>query len=153
MLRAIMAGLWAVILVAGSAYYFSVMAGTGKDGGEESQIHYDLFNLNTMSVPIIRNNEIRGYILIEAVFAINPDVSAKLPFPVEYQIRDAVYEALFSDRELDIFQLDKLDTRLEKEKIRKTANAKYPDLVGDIKLQYFDFMSKDEVRDMKMRRF
>lgn len=153
MFRAIAVGFWAVILVAGSAYYFSVMAGAGKDGEAQSQAHYDLYTLDTMSVPIIRNNEIRGYVLIEAVFSINPDVSSKLPFPVEYQIRDAVYEALFTDRELDIFQLDKLDTRLEKEKIRQTANAKYPDLVGDIKLQYFDFMSKDEVRDMKMRRF
>ncbi len=153
MIRAIVAGLWAVILVAGSAYYFSVMAGSGDDGEFENQSHYDLYNMSTMSVPIIRSNEIRGYILIEAVFAINPDVSSKLPFPVEYQIRDAVYETLFSDREIDIFQLDKLDTRRQKEKIRETANAKYPELVGDIKIQYFDFMSKDEVRDMKMRRF
>ena len=106
-----------------------------------------------MSVPIIRNNEVRGYILIEAVFTINPEVASKLPFPVEYQIRDAVYETLFSDREIDIFQLDKLDTGREKEKIRETANAKFPELVGDIKIQYFDFLSKDEVRDMKMRRF
>ena len=142
-----------MILVAGSVYYFSVMAGPSTKGGNENHSNYDLYNLNTMSVPIIRNNEIRGYILIEAVFSINPDVAGKLPFPVEYQIRDAVYETLFSDREIDIFQLDKLDTRREKEKIRQTANAQYPDLVGDIKLQYFDFMSKDEVRDMKMRRF
>ena len=102
---------------------------------------------------MIRNNEIRGYLLISAAFTVSADVAATLPYPVEFQIRDGVFAALFSDRDLDIFQLDKLNIEKTKNEIRQRINNDFPELVGDIKLVSLDFMTKDEIRDMQMRRY
>lgn len=153
MIRVAFVGFWGVLLVAGSAYYFSVMAGTGTKTEPANDKNIEVFTLDTTSIPIIRNNEIRGYLLISAAFTLSSDVAESLPFPVEYQIRDGVFEALFSDRDLDIFQLDKLDIEKTKNEIKNRINAKYPDLVDDIKLRSFDFMTKNEIRDMQMRRY
>lgn len=153
MMRALFAGLWAIVLVAGSAYYFSVMAGAGHGEEEDGKAEIETFDLDTTSVPVIRNNQIRGYLLVSALFTVSKDVAAQLPFPLEYQIRDAVFETLFSDREMDIFQLDKIDMAKIRENIKARANTGYPSLVEDIKFQYFDFMTKNEVRDMQMRRY
>lgn len=153
MMRALFAGFWAMILVAATAYYFSVVAGTRKSDDADKTSNVEIFNLDTTSVPVIRNNQIRGYILVSAVFTVSKDVSAGLPFPIEYQIRDALFETLFSDREMDIFQLDKIDMGKIRQSIKAKANSSYPNLVEDIKFQYFDFMTKNEVRDMQMRRY
>lgn len=153
MIKSAVTALWGVLLVAVSAYYFSVMDKPGENGHEANTTPVEVYTLDTTSIPMIRNNEIRGYLLISAAFTLSSDVVSNLPFPVDFQIRDGVYEALFSDRDLDIFQLDKLDIEKTKEEIRQRINRKYPDLVEGIKLISLDFMTKDEIRDMQMRRY
>lgn len=153
MIKAAAIAFWGVLLVAGSTYYFSLASAPAGKEEPVATKRLEVFTLDTTSIPIIRNNEIRGYLLISAAFTLSSDVVGKLPFPVDYQIRDGVFEALFSDREFDIFQLDKLDIEKTKNEMKQRINGKYPDLVEDIKLRMLDFMTKDEVRDMQMRRY
>ena len=108
MIKAVMIGVWAIILMAGSIYYFAIMAGAETKSSEKEDTRgLETFELQTSSYPVVRDGEIRGYIIMSALFTVVSKNAAKLPYPLDFQINDALLETFFADREIDVFQLER----------------------------------------------
>lgn len=152
MIKAVLISFWALALMGGSIYYFGVMGGASASSGDKEGVRLETFEMQTTSYPIVRDNEIRGYVVLDAVFSIVPQNVSALSVPLEYHIQDGMLETMFADREIDIFQIEKADLGTLKKRIMANINRDR-DLVREIRFKSFDYLSKNEIRDMKMRRY
>ena len=106
-----------------------------------------------MTVAIVRNNEVRGYIILELSFAMDPDASDDMTKPLELVLNDRIIESLHEDRSIDIFKLDEFDIKAFAERLVTSVNAKMgKDLLKQVLIQDINFVSKEDVRDMLMRK-
>jgi hypothetical protein len=104
-------------------------------------------------VTIIRDKQIRGYLIIDAVFTIKQSMKDTLSVPIDLLLRDIIISSLHGNSNIDIFRLEKFDlVSFQKtllEKINKKLGKK---VIYDVLIQKIDFLSKDDVRDLQLRR-
>ena len=109
--------------------------------------------LNPMSITIIRNSEIQGYVIIEAAFTISEEDKNNLSIPVEILLKDAINHSIFQNAELDINRLEKFDSTSIQKDIVVALNEKLGDgTIHDVLIQRIDFISTEDVRDNKLRK-
>jgi hypothetical protein len=155
MLKTVAISLWLMGLLSGSMYYFSTAPVTPavEEGSAEQKQELEYVSLQPMTVAIVRNNEVRGYIILELSFAMDPGAYDDMSKPLELVLNDRIIEALHEDRSIDIFKLDEFDIKAFAGRLVTAVNAKMgQDLLKQILIQDINFVSKEDVRDMLMRK-
>ena len=83
----------------------------------------------------------------------DPDASDDMTKPLELVLNDRIIESLHEDRSIDIFKLDEFDIKAFAERLVTSVNAKMgKDLLKQVLIQDINFVSKEDVRDMLMRK-
>ncbi len=156
MVKFLLIGIWTCGLLSVSVFYFVSNQSAENQPVEKVGKYFgglDYVKLDPVSVTIIRDKEIRGYLIIEAVFTIKQSTKDKLSVPVEFLLQDIIIGTMHGNADIDIFRLERFDVESFRKNLLDKINAKVGDnTIYDILIQKIDFISKDDVRDLNLRR-
>jgi len=154
MVKFLLLGIWVSILLSGSVYFF---AQNNYDAPAKSSEKIfgglDYIKLDPITVTIIEERQVKGYVIFEAVYTIKQSTKGKLSVPLEYLFSDLVIGSIHGNPDIDIYRLEKFDLKAFQKQILQNINDKLGEkTVYDVLIQKIDFISKEDVRDLQLRR-
>ncbi|HEY4191903.1 MAG TPA: hypothetical protein VGM46_04600 [Mesorhizobium sp.] len=155
MIKFIAAAIWICIATVGAVFYSFQSAGEhGEDAAPKPMLGgLDYVNTDIISVPLVRNSAVQGYLLTKLVYTVEPAQLAKLSIPAEALITDQVYSYLYSNPQIDFTKKETLDVDAFRNNIRDSINARVGEqLVHEVLIDNVDFLTKDDIRDNAIRR-
>lgn len=156
MIKLLATGIWVAMVLAGSVILFDDTksdAGSAKPELADYFGGFDYVKLEPISISIVRDNQVRGYLVLDVVFTVDGSEKFKPSVPLEYLLNDAILMSVYENNDLDIFRLEKFDLKKFQNKLLKDINDKLGEsVVNEILIQKIEFISKDDVRDLQIRR-
>ena len=150
MIKFVAAGLWLCAVTIGAVYYSFQMSTASANQEPPAPLLGGLDYVGTpvISVPVLTDKGIVGYLLARLVFTGEPERLRKLSVPAETLFGDELYTYLFSNPSIDFTEVKKLDLDALRNGIRSSINKRVgEDLIKDVMVEQIDFLSKDEIRD------
>lgn len=142
-------GVW-VILVTAAATYASVhfQADSSATTGEEAESHgTEEIKTEMTSVPMIRNGEIIGYVIIQLSFQADALVLESMHVEPAPYLVDAAFRVIFASTDVDFRRLRGSDLNELTSSIAAEANARIGGaLVKTVLIQQLNFVSKEDIR-------
>ncbi len=149
MIKMVMVGVWVSIITLGSFYGSMVwvsgqppeMAPTSFFGKVEK------IKTETISVPIISNGEISGYVLAKFTFLADAILLKLMSVPPELILSDEAFRAIYSGSLQDFKKLEKYDLATLTKRMRLNANARIGvEIVKDVLVDSISYIPKSELR-------
>ena len=101
----------------------------------------------------LREGGVHGYLLTQLVYTVDPKRLAKLSIPASAIITDEVYSYLYSHPQVDFTNSKAVDLDAFRNGIKDAINKRVnEELIHEVLVEQFDFLSKDEIRDNLIRR-
>jgi hypothetical protein len=152
MLRSILLGIW-ICVVALTSLFAILWLTSGNSSTRTIDDKSEIFKLGSINVPVIENSQVTGYVIAQLDFVIDPAKSKLIPMPLEIFISGQTYAFLYDRRGQDA--LKRNASRLDKamDDLRNSINTRYNvEAVRAIEVRQLDFLTKEEIRDMQMRK-
>ena len=155
MIHTLLIGLWVCVVALGSSYFFVQMnnssAAHGPSEAEAEVIEF--IKTDMVSVPVIREGKVQGYLVAQLSFAVNKTATKKLAFEPTPYLVDVAYRALYENSAIDFSQLQPQDLTLLAKKILEGANAKLGgEVVKAVLMNEINYVPRDEVRTNWVRK-
>ncbi|EAS51676.1 conserved hypothetical protein [Aurantimonas manganoxydans SI85-9A1] len=149
MIKLLAVGLWVCAVTLGSSY---VMASINSAPSEEAEPNYfeglDYRKTENITIPMIKDSAIRGYILARFVYTIDGKTVAQLKVPPDPFILDEAFRRLYTTDGFDFDEPTRFDLSSLTDGIRDAVNARYSEeLVKEILVDQFDYIAKDDIRN------
>jgi len=148
-LKLILSGVWvcAVTLLSSYAATWWKVGHSGPLAHESAVSGLEYKKTKPINVPMIADGGVQGYIVAQFVFTADAATLKKLPVPPEVFLQDESFRALYSDEKLDFRHLEKYDiTKLTKTLVSKVNERLSMDIVKDVLVQEFNYVSKDDMK-------
>ena len=149
MIKILAIGIWIVVATLGSSYVAASMSAPAGPEPEAEPTYFaglDYRKTDTITVPIIAKEKIRGYVLASFVYTIDGETAAKLAVAPDAFIIDEAFRAVYSTSGFDFEHAEQFDLAVLTASIRDKVNARYNQkIVDEVLIQQFDFLPKDEV--------
>ena len=155
MIKTLLIGLWVCIVALGSSYFFVQMNNSSAAHvPSEAEVEViEFIKTDMVSVPVIREGKVQGYLVAQLSFAVNKTATKKLAFEPTPYLVDVAYRALYENSAIDFAQLQPQDLTLLAKKIAEGANAKLGgDVVKDVLMNEINYVPRDEVRTNWVRK-
>ncbi len=150
MVKTILIALWVCIVMASSVYAAVMFGGTKPEVNAKPDEFFgglDYVKTDIISVPIISDGKIGGYIVAQFVFTVDGTVLRKLSVPPNLFIVDEAFRALFAGEAVDFKNMKKYDLEGLKKSIAKNVNLRFKsELVQDVLIERLNFIPLDKVR-------
>lgn len=150
MIKLLIIGVWGCLVTAGAAY----AAATYLSGAEpetpitEAFGGIDYVKLEPLSVPVIRNGEVIGYVVTRLVYAIDTATQKKLGVAPDPFIADETFRTVYAKDPVNPRRPEKYDLETLAATIRKNVNTRFKgEVVRDVLIQQFDFVDRTQLRD------
>ena len=149
MIKLLAVGLWVCAVTLGSSY---VMASINSAPSEVAEPDYfeglDYRKTENITIPMIKDSAIRGYILARFVYTIDGKTVAQLKVPPDPFILDEAFRRLYTTDGFDFDEPTRFDLSSLTDGIRDAVNARYSEeLVKEILVDQFDYIAKDDIRN------
>ncbi len=147
MIRNLIISIWIMCLTLASAYFGTEMqANQARFETAPAAQAPVLIALKSMTVPVIADGAIQGYVLTQISVSVKPDLFKALPHPADLVLADEVFKTIYSEEQVDFKHLVKQNLSDLSRKILKNINARVDaPLAGDIFIQELHYLSKQEV--------
>jgi hypothetical protein len=155
MIKFIAAAIWICIATIGAVFYSFQAAGARGEGEAPKPMlgGLDYVKTDIISVPLVRNSTVEGYLLTKLVYTVDPAQIKKLSIPAEALFTDQVYSYLYTNPQIDFANKTDLDINAVRTNIRDTINARVGEkVVHEVLVDQIDFLTKDDIRDSSIRR-
>lgn len=146
--RVLVTGFW-ICAVTLMSCYAAVHWGAGLNFGkrEEYLEGLEYQKVRAVNVPVIADGAVQGYVVANLVFTADAKTLRSLPVPPYSFIIDETFRLIYSDEKLDFRRLSKYNVNELLENIKRNTNQRLgADIVKDIMVENFNFVSKDNVR-------
>jgi hypothetical protein len=154
-IKTLLIGLWVCVVALGSSYFFVQMNNSSAANvPSEAEVEViEFIKTDMVSVPVIREGKVQGYLVAQMSFAVNKAATAKLSFEPSPYLVDVAYRALYENSAIDFAQLQPQDLTLLAKKIAEGANAKLGgEVVKDVLMNEINYVPRDEVRTNWVRK-
>lgn len=149
MLKLVGIGVWVILVTAGATYgsVYLAYSGTEEASAEEPDLGVEELKSEMTSVPVMRNGDIIGYLILQLSFAADRRLLEErkldpLPF-----MMDAAFRVIFASTEMDFRRLRSKELDQLTAAIAKEANARIgSEMVRHVLLQQLNFVKKDDIR-------
>lgn len=149
MLKLAAIGIWVIVVTAGATFASVFLSSEGDDSGEKES-NRGIENLSTemMSIPVIRDGDVTGYMVVQLSFAadravLEEDKSDPLPF-----LKDAAFRTLFANPGMDVRHLRKKDLDALTAAIAREANLRLgKEVILNVLFQEVNYLKKDDIRN------
>lgn len=153
MIRSLAASLWIVAVTLASVYTGHGMQGADPDKeAKQTGKQPTAIRLKSMTVPVVANGALQGYVLTEISIVAKPDLLKALPQPPDLLLGDETFKTLYAEEQIDFSHLEKTDLGRLSLKIRDNINGRAGAPVAeDVFIQELHYMSKEDA-NAEMRR-
>jgi hypothetical protein len=148
MLQALLIAICCICASLGSSYAVAWWS-LGKPAHEAEHKPPGLEQRKTriINVPILADGKVQGYVVAQFMYAGEAKALKELPAPPDAFILDEAFRMIYGEEKLDFRKLTKLDLGKMTEDIRqRVAQRMKSDVVKEIMLQDFNYVSQDDVR-------
>jgi hypothetical protein len=149
MIKVILSALWICIITLVSSYaavlWKTQTAIAGTDEGGLTGLNYT--KTAPINVPIIEEGAINGYVVAQFVYTADAGALKQLSVPPDAFILDEAFRTIFSDDRIDFEHLERFDLATLTKNLATGVNTRFgSDIVQDVLVEQFTFVTKDEVR-------
>ena len=158
MIRIIVIGLWICVVAFGSLFVAvrqnassadGVLAASGRFAGGFGGVDY--VKTDVMSVPILSNGAVAGYVVTQLVYTIDSNIHQKLSVPLEFFISDELFRKFYGSYS-DTKEIETVNFEDVRASIIADLNARFPEpVIKDLLVEQFNYISTEEIRAMNMR--
>ncbi len=149
MLKLAAIGVWVILVTAGATYGSVYLAGSGgkEAAAEETDLGVEEFKSEMMSIPVMRDGDVSGYLILQLSFAADRRLLEErkldpLPF-----MQDAAFRVIFAGTDIDVRRMKSANLETLTAAIAREANARIGgELVRHVLLQQLNFVKKDDIR-------
>jgi hypothetical protein len=149
MLKILLAGGWICAVTLASSYTAAAWK-TGQEAAAEDVEFIDGVNYQKtepINVPMIADGAIHGYVIAQFVYTADARTLKQLAVPPDPFIVDEAFRTIYGDERLDFRHLEKYDLGALTARIAEVVNARFKaDLLQDVLVEQFSYISSDEVR-------
>ncbi|HXF55692.1 MAG TPA: hypothetical protein VNK52_16380 [Hyphomicrobiaceae bacterium] len=156
MIKLILVGVWACAVTLGSSYAVALFSasGTGHDShstdkghGPKSEKSVEHLRPRMISVPVIAEGAVRGYVVAQFVLSVDAKELRQLGMPPEPLFLDEAFKAIYADEAIDFRRFRKQDLAALGKRIQAGANKRFgANLIQDVLIQELNYVPKDEAR-------
>ena len=146
-MKTFIVGLWVLVVALGTSFAVATYGNTAKpaDVAAAAKAALQLEKSRVLNVPIIAGGAVRGFIVAQFDFTVDAAKMKDVAVPPEAFLLDEAFRAIYTDDHLDFLHLDKYDINGLTKRLIKTTNERLgTDLVHDVLIQDFTFISKEE---------
>ncbi len=150
-MKLVLVGLWAIFVALGSGYAvasWKVESGAGEEPVKLEGLRYT--SLPTMSVPVLGNGEVRGYVVVRVVYTADAATLRLISAEPDPFISDEVFRTLYDRAEIHFGRLARIDLAEFAETVKAGVNKRLgDDVIQDILvdgLNYIDLATVDAQR-------
>lgn len=148
MARILVTGFWICAITLLSCYG-AVYWGTGlKLAKQEEYLEgLEYRKVRAINVPVIAEGAVQGYVIANLVFTADARTLRNLSVPIETFFIDETFRQVYSDEKLDFRRLSKYDVPALLASIKRKVNERMgADIVKDVLVENFNFVSKSDIR-------
>ena len=149
MIKLILSTVWICIITLVSSYTAAswTSRGTVAPTGDEGLTGLNYTKTELINVPIIADGGVKGYVVAQFVYTADAASLKQLSVPPDAFILDEAFRTIYDDDRIDFDHLDRFDLASLTTKLKEDANKRFGmDLLQDVLVQQFTFVTKDEVR-------
>ena len=147
MIRLLLIGLWVCILTAGASYAVVYMGENGSLLPQREEYLDGLQYLKTrvLSIPMVENGSVRGYIVAQFVYTVEGRTMHQLTVPPEPFLVDEAFRKIYADDSMDFRKLARYDLSVLTASIKQRVNERmHGDVVKDVLVEDFNYVAKEE---------
>jgi hypothetical protein len=147
MMSYLVAGIWACLVTLG-AVYGSWSAQMAKLEGDHSpKVSVDVRKTRSLSVPIIADGKVNGYILAQFTYAVDTAQASSIQIAPEIYILDEAFKAIYSDPDLDFRHLERYDVKALTKRLVSEVNARMnAKVLADVLIEEFAYIGKSDIQ-------
>ena len=114
-------------------------------GAEEAGKGLTAVKLKSITVPVVANGALQGYVLTQLSISAKADLLKNLPQPPDVLLGDEVFRTLYAEEQVDFKHIEKTDLARLSQKIRDNINSRAGAVVAeDVFIQELHYMSKHD---------
>ncbi len=150
MILKILAGLWICIAALGTSFgvlQWKMSASDKAIAAIEQKNMPEIRRMKSITVPLIANGSVQGYLVAQLAFLADGDALKNLPVQPDSFVQDEAFRLLYGDEKLDYRHLERFDLAAFAAAVRKGVQARLKsDVVLDVLVQEFNFIGLDDIR-------
>lgn len=146
MIRLAASCVWVVVVALGAAYAGATWrfeADPAKAGA--SKEHLQQKKTAPISVPMIADGAVAGYIVAQFIYLVDPERLKEMPGSPDAFITDEAFRKLYVDK-VDFAHLEKYDVKALVESLKTQVNQRLgADLIKDVLIEQFNYVAKKDI--------
>jgi hypothetical protein len=134
------------ILTAGASYAVAFWKETGSLLPQKQEYIEGLqyHKTRVLSVPMIENGSVQGYIITRFVYTVDARIMQQLQVPPDPFVVDEAFRKIYADERLDFRNLARYDLSILTSGIKQRVNERMQaEIVQDVLLEDFNYVSRD----------
>lgn len=155
MIRYLFIGVWVILIAIGGVYGGLVWSSSNAHNTKEDEFFPGLDYVKTapITVPVIRDNQVQGYVLAQLVYTVDAHQKKSLPVPLDVFLLDEAFRTIYGSTTINFEKLEKYDLTEFTEGILKNVNSRFKSkLVHDVLIEQLSFITMDMVRNKLVQR-
>lgn len=149
MIKTLLIGVW-VAAIALASSFFSAQRSSDTHPAETNEHAagpIEFIKSDMISVPVIRDGKVQGYVVAQFTFAVDSSAVAKLHFAPNPFLFDAAFRSLYEDHTTDFANLQQQDLDSLTKHISEKIDSKIgTPITKEVLLNEINYVARDEVR-------
>jgi len=149
MIKTILTGVWICVATLASLYSVMIWQG-GKNASAQPDKFFgglDYVKTNTVSVPIIDDGDVAGYVLARFIYLADGRQLKKMSVPAELVLIDEAFQAIYAGSLKNFKRIEKYDLAALTTRMKNSANKRFEtNLIDDVLIDSISYVPKSEAR-------
>lgn len=154
MIRYLVVAVWSIAVALGSVYAGTKWASSesGSQLEDSPLAGLDYVKTQPISVPVIRDEKVTGYVLAQFVYTVDAQIKSGLKVPLDAFLLDEAFRHIYAAEKINFEKLKRYDLNEMTEEIRTTVNARFKSkLLHDVLIEQLNFITMDMIREKLAR--
>ena len=147
MIKTLITAVWCSLVLVGADFamgYVTKMR-AAKPAQSADAAAFETRKCRELSVPIIRDGAVKGYVVVQLNYVVDLEAAKKLPAPPEAFVVDETFQYIYGDEKIDFAHLDRLDLgRMTETLIQKVNTRLRANVVTDMGVVEMNFLVNSE---------
>lgn len=154
MVKVLLIGAWICAVTLMSSYGVVVWQ-AGVQADSKSQEFFgglDYVKSTPISVPMIENGTIDGYVIAQFVFTVDGETLRSLSVPPDVFLVDEAFRAIYSGEKVNFRKIEKYDLDALAKQLKANINERFKsELVKDVLVEQFNYVTNEQVRNKVLK--
>jgi len=147
MIKPILMGMWVCTATMGAAYVGANWQKPGAGKEKQEQIEMTPVRTRMISVPVIAEGAIRGYVVAQFAFTTPAALMKQMPVKPDMFVVDEAFALIYAGEDIDFRQFKKQDLISLSRKVADNVNKRMgARVVEDVFIQELNYVPADKVR-------